>query len=143
MKKKSSPIDSDMNFVSDLDFTDHSETFSASYRGLIPQNLSVTYVVVFKRRRPRGAPPPYEMTSIMLKLTRRSYSNGHKIRWFIPPISYKIDFTKYNKAALIPCGSRQPTSNAWPLVRLLPSSCCAVLVQGHDSYVQVFEFRTD
>ena len=41
MKKQSSPIDSDMNFVSDLGFTDHSEMFSASYRGFIVRNKKV------------------------------------------------------------------------------------------------------
>ena len=41
MKKKSSPIDSDMNFVSDLGFRDHSEMFSASYRGFILRNKKV------------------------------------------------------------------------------------------------------
>ena len=50
MKKKSSPIDSDMNFVSDLGFTDHSETFSASYRGFISRNKKVFVCCEFVQR---------------------------------------------------------------------------------------------
>ena len=40
-EKKSLPIDSDMIFVSDLGFRDHSEMFSVSYRGFISRSEKV------------------------------------------------------------------------------------------------------
>ena len=52
MKKKSSPIDPDMNFVSDLGFRDHSEMFSASYRGFISRNKKVFVCYRFVQRLP-------------------------------------------------------------------------------------------
>ena len=40
-EKKSLPIDSDMIFVTDLKFSDHSEKFSASNRGFISRSKKV------------------------------------------------------------------------------------------------------
>ena len=83
MKKKSSPIDSDMNFVSDLGFTDHSEMFSASYRGFISRNKNMYVYYLGVHQLP---PPAFRMNSIII--IAMVFFNGRYfkeiMRFFLP-----------------------------------------------------------